>query len=815
MKSPVEMTSPETSQDPEIRAGRQKTAYRISLATGILMVIVAIASIIISVVGNQTYLGAVISLVIGIAGLISAWFNRKGRVETGIWILVITLLATNPFTVMLSSGLGIVAGLLVIVTVSAVTVSTLPRSKALKAIIASVVVAVITIISDQFYQGSRSTVDPITAPAFIGVIGIAYSVYLFRQYRNLALRTKILAAFITVALLSGGVVAVAMQVTSSRTLNQTLGSGFEALAETQALAVGDLIDSQIDLISSLALDEKVIAYVSTANHVYQGSQEEIQNQIERYDQEWMDAVRIDKLDIPLIQSRVNWSPLSQQFRDFRGRFPDHIEIFVTDRYGAVLGATNVTSDYYQADEAWWQAAFKDGQGGIYIGTPEYDESAGGVAINLALPIRNYTNNSVDGVLRSTYRLEAIDKLILNEQIVGMGETDVLFPGEEIQAIHQSSLVMLDQETVVGLQASDEHVYTEIMYRGVPNLAVQVPIKSTSGNPVIDNLGWLVVLHQPTEVAMSPVIAQTRLSVLLVLLTIGLVSGLAIFISQFISGPIVQLASVAEEFGHGNLSARAKIESKDEIATLAESFNTMTGQLSTMLETLERRVAERTRGIELSADVSRRLSTILDQGQLVSEVVRLVREAFDYYHVHIYLFDDTKENLLMVGGTGEAGKTMLERGHKIPRGRGLVGRACESGQVVLVRDTSTDPNWLPNPLLPDTRSEIAVPIMLGDEVLGALDVQEDETEGLGQEDADLLLSIAGQVAIALRNARQYTEAQRQVDREARISTIVTQIQNTQSIEEALQVTVRELGRALRAPQTKVRVKLGEDEDGREQ
>jgi nitrate/nitrite-specific signal transduction histidine kinase len=281
-------------------------------------------------------------------------------------------------------------------------------------------------------------------------------------------------------------------------------------------------------------------------------------------------------------------------------------------------------------------------------------------------------------------------------------------------------------------------------------------------------------------------------------------------------PITLLIEATERISSGDFSHHVIVNRKDELAQLASHFNSMTDQMNDLIGTLEQRVAERTRAIKVSAEVGRRLSTILDPSQLVTEVVRLLQNAFDYYHVHIYLFDEAKENLIMMGGTGEAGRVMLEGGHKIPAGKGLVGRSAQMGTAVLVPDTSQDPDWLPNPLLPETRAEIAVPIMLGDEVLGALDVQQNAVYGLGQDDIELLFGVASQVAIALTNARRYTDAQYRAQREALTSQIVQQIQSTRSVESALQVSVRELGRALGTELTRVRLGVnqsaGFDHDG---
>ena len=284
-----------------------------------------------------------------------------------------------------------------------------------------------------------------------------------------------------------------------------------------------------------------------------------------------------------------------------------------------------------------------------------------------------------------------------------------------------------------------------------------------------------------------------LQLIVSLLITSLAGGAAILV---ILNPIIQLSNFASRLDSGELEEQFDTtDLEGELAILAKNLNNLAVRVRGSIATLEQRVAEQTQALKTSVEVSRRLSTILNERQLVIEVVEQLKTAFDYYHVHIYLIEEGTGDLIMAGGTGDAGAAMLGGGHKISRGKGLVGRAAETNMPILVSDTSEDPSWLPNPLLPETASEAAVPITIADQVLGVLDIQQNKTDGLKQEDIDLLQSLANQIAIALLNARSYTEAQQHADREARITSIGQKIQSTTSIEGALQVTVRELGRTL--------------------
>ena len=209
-------------------------------------------------------------------------------------------------------------------------------------------------------------------------------------------------------------------------------------------------------------------------------------------------------------------------------------------------------------------------------------------------------------------------------------------------------------------------------------------------------------------------------------------------------------------------------------------------------------------LNVVAEVGIATSTITDADQLLQEIVDLSKKSFNLYHAHIYLMNEAGDTLQLSSGAGEVGRTMVAQGLSIPleREQSLVARAARTGQGVVVNDVTLDANFLPNPLLPDTRAEMAVPMLIGGKVIGVLDVQSETVGRFTDLDVNIKTTLASQISVALENARAFKNAQNQAARETTLNLITQKIQQTGTIEEAMQVAARELGNALGKRKTMV-------------
>jgi signal transduction histidine kinase len=167
---------------------------------------------------------------------------------------------------------------------------------------------------------------------------------------------------------------------------------------------------------------------------------------------------------------------------------------------------------------------------------------------------------------------------------------------------------------------------------------------------------------------------------------------------------------------------------------------------------------RARELETVAVVSTKASTVLDPDELLQSVVDLTKERFNLYHAHIYLADESWNTLLLASGAGEIGRQMVTTGHAIQMDaqRSLVARASRERKAVIVNDIRTDIGFLPHMLLPNTHAEMAIPIIVGEKILGVFDVQSEQAGHFSEEDAKIYNTLATQVGIALQNARLYKE-----------------------------------------------------------
>lgn len=302
-----------------------------------------------------------------------------------------------------------------------------------------------------------------------------------------------------------------------------------------------------------------------------------------------------------------------------------------------------------------------------------------------------------------------------------------------------------------------------------NSSLPAVYRDHEGVRVIGVQRWLsefqasLVVAQDMNEAFRTILDSLGVNLVIALITLLGAIAVSIAISRSISTPLTHLSCTAVKIAAGDLNQSVQVQKHDEIGALAESFNSMTRQLRELINDLEHRVQERTRSLEqralqleTSSQVSREITSILEIETLIERIVDRICSSFGYYNVNIFLLE-TATGCLRIWASSQPEK-MSSLTLSIDSSS-LNGKAVHENKAVIVNDVMAMPEFLPLEQLPETRSELVIPLRIGREVIGTLDVQSREPGSFSPEDVLLIQSLGDQIAIAIENARLYKQSQR--------------------------------------------------------
>lgn len=262
--------------------------------------------------------------------------------------------------------------------------------------------------------------------------------------------------------------------------------------------------------------------------------------------------------------------------------------------------------------------------------------------------------------------------------------------------------------------------------------------------------------------------STRIATYIILSILSLVTAFVVGnrLMKSISVPLQKTINAAEIFASGNLTARIDYASEDEAGRVIQAFNRLAVEIETSQNSLKQQsedLTDKTLKLETISKVAREITSIRDLSSVLNTATNLVYENFGYYHVGIFLLDERKEYAVLAATNSEGGQRMLERGHQLKTGEtGIVGYVAESLQARIAVDVGKDAVYFNNPDLPQTRSEMALPLVVSGQILGVIDVQSTNPMAFKQEDIAILQILAEQLAIAIQNARLFNEAEKALE-----------------------------------------------------
>jgi GAF domain-containing protein/HAMP domain-containing protein len=754
---------------------REQVIFQISIVVAALFAFFAV-SFLISVfqqfTDNPSFLQYIALTVIFALGAAFSGLAGTNKLTKNVIVKTYILLASFQLTLILFSaivkGMGIpVAFIALIFTIIIASSTSTGRDSDISIIIGILSAMIIPLVSvySPFFQLSIPSLE-IYIPTILGILVMVYIVLLAMEFVVATLRIKLISGALAIVLIPVVLLSVIDNNYIRTSLNNQHNDNLKLASSQTANVVDQFFSSNLYLIQADTLLPVFANYLNTPI-------------AERTDTSRV-TYELQTSVSALIKSRQDQFVTSYALLDRAG-----LNVFDTDRKGVYLYEYN--TDYFN---------FSINSGMSYVTPITYDYFIGNIVFSA--PVRDEKRNII-GLIRIKYNSTILSQLLQqNVRMLGNNSYPILVDENFIRIgdpIHPSklynSLVSLDPKVVADLKQAHSIPWTlsdvpttnnQQLYNAIKNYqrnpyfveALEPEVTTAQEAGYVQRLhnfpGYLVYVHDLTPLNLV-IDQQSRISTLVTILIAGLISMISIVLARMWSNPILHLTETAEKITKGDLSIQANVDTNDEIETLGNSFNVMTAQLRQFINELEDRVNARTKELaerneflqyrsnqlQTVSEVARGITTTQELGKLLENITTLVSERFGFYHVGIFLVDEKGEYAILRAANSEGGKRMLDRQHKLKVGQvGIVGYVTGKGAPRIATDVGEDSVFFNNPDLPLTRSEMALPLKAGEQIIGAMDVQSTQSNAFTEEDVELFTTLADQIAVAIINNRLYEE-----------------------------------------------------------